>query len=70
MLQLCCTHTPHTPNTNVVFAAWKLTVNVFPLWQVLVYSFAEQEQWMVLSSWSDNCTEVGLKHQGLLVLTS
>jgi hypothetical protein len=26
---------------------------MFPPWQELVCSFAEQEQWMVLSFWSD-----------------
>jgi hypothetical protein len=28
---------------------WKLRIDVFPPWQVQVYSFAEQERWMVLN---------------------
>jgi hypothetical protein len=32
-----------------VSLVWKLTIDVFPPWQVQVYSFAEQERWMVLN---------------------
>jgi len=32
-----------------VSLVWKLTIDVFPLWQVQVYSFAERERWIVLN---------------------
>jgi len=32
-----------------VSLVWTLTIDVFPLWEVQVYSFAEREQWIVLN---------------------
>ena len=36
-------------SATAVSLVWKLTTDVFPPWQVQVYSFAEQERWMVLN---------------------